>query len=187
MRILLISDFFDSYKRWRHSKGYGVHSPYAFRMVKDVVRPGNYGYYGYDLIDAVLGSKNSSPELKLKELRLLLRLLVFLHSKRLLAIGPLTQGMLAVAHGAGVEAETFRQSSDLQKDDLVIISNIKTTSEALKKSLGDKTPIIAISPSPEIRNFMMQPLSHGLLLTGSDIMILIPRPEMHYVSYSMKF
>lgn len=37
-----------AYKRWRHGRGFGVHSPYAFRMVTDVLRlPSSYFYYAY--------------------------------------------------------------------------------------------------------------------------------------------
>lgn len=36
------------YKRWRHGRGFGVHSPYAYRMVTDVLRlPRTYAYYDY--------------------------------------------------------------------------------------------------------------------------------------------
>lgn len=50
--------------RLRHSYGFGVHSPAAYALVKDVVNPGGrYGYYAYRQIESVWG-------------RLLLRLLV---------------------------------------------------------------------------------------------------------------
>lgn len=36
----------DSYKRWRHGRGFGVHSPFAYRFVNDIVRTRRgYGYY----------------------------------------------------------------------------------------------------------------------------------------------
>ena len=42
----------ETYKRWRHTRGYGVHSPFAYSLVKEVVRPGRkYGHYGYEEID----------------------------------------------------------------------------------------------------------------------------------------
>lgn len=38
--------FADWYKRLRHSKGYGVHSPFAFRMVLETLNPPRgYRYY----------------------------------------------------------------------------------------------------------------------------------------------
>ncbi|MDE6333696.1 MAG: hypothetical protein K2L77_03515 [Muribaculaceae bacterium] len=72
------------YKRWRHGHGYGVHSPYAYRMVREVLRPPHgYAYYAeYSLPHA--------------ELRLLYRLLMDLR--------PLT-----VAVAAGAQADMLRQ------------------------------------------------------------------------------
>lgn len=54
------------YKRWRHGHGYGVHSPYAYRMVREVLRPPRgYAYY-------------AAAQLPHAELRLLYRILVYL-------------------------------------------------------------------------------------------------------------
>lgn len=49
------------YKRWRHGHGFGVHSPYAYRLVRDVLRPGRgYAYYAYADIDHMLNSRRSA-------------------------------------------------------------------------------------------------------------------------------
>lgn len=43
----------DLFLRWRRSKGYGIHSPLAFRIVTECVRPPRgYAFYADDLIDA---------------------------------------------------------------------------------------------------------------------------------------
>ncbi len=45
----------NKFKRWRSSKGFGVHSPYAFRLVRDVLQTSrSYSYYAYEDIDAML-------------------------------------------------------------------------------------------------------------------------------------
>lgn len=41
------------YKRWRHGRGFGVHSPLAFYVCTEVIRPG-CAYYAYPDIDASL-------------------------------------------------------------------------------------------------------------------------------------
>lgn len=46
----MIRDFIN---RWRHSKGYGVHSPLGFRIVTECVRPPRgYAFYIDDVLDA---------------------------------------------------------------------------------------------------------------------------------------
>ena len=35
-------------RRWRCSRGFGVHSPFAYSFIHDVLREHRYGYYAYD-------------------------------------------------------------------------------------------------------------------------------------------
>lgn len=46
-------------ERYRHSRGYGVHSPFAFVLVNDVLRRSRgYAYYGYEELDHVIYNYN---------------------------------------------------------------------------------------------------------------------------------
>lgn len=66
--------------RWRHSKGYGVHSPLAFRIVTECVRPPRgYAFYADDIIDAKF---NGQPREKRHE-RMKLRLSNLIHPLKL--------------------------------------------------------------------------------------------------------
>lgn len=60
------------FTRWRHSRGFGVHSPFAFRVISDVIRL-RYSYYGYDLIDTTAHSHGATATER-KEARFLLRI-----------------------------------------------------------------------------------------------------------------
>ena len=76
----------NNYLRWRHSKGFGVHSPFAYNLVTTVVRPGIYGYYGYDDIESAIYEETDNPEgdpALENDARLLLRLAVCLKTERL--------------------------------------------------------------------------------------------------------
>lgn len=49
--------FSDFIIRWRHTLGYGVHSPLAYRIVKECVHPNpEYAMYADDYIDSVYGA-----------------------------------------------------------------------------------------------------------------------------------
>lgn len=68
----------DKYKRWRHGHGFGVHSPHAYGLVREVLRlDSSYGYYAYDSLGAM---RTHAPSMmSAGELRLLIRLLAYCH------------------------------------------------------------------------------------------------------------
>lgn len=64
----------DRYRRWRHSRGFGVHSPFAYALVKDALYPPHsYTYYLEN--DARLTSENPAEA---RRARSLYRLAIFL-------------------------------------------------------------------------------------------------------------
>ena len=59
-------------RRWRHTRGYGVHSPLAFRIVKECIRPdSHYGFY----CDEYLEFEYHGDRRGLRHARLTIRLL----------------------------------------------------------------------------------------------------------------
>lgn len=72
----------DSYRRWRHSRGYGVHSPFAYRIVTEALYP-RHGYAYYLENDARLSSADPADG---RRARALYRLAVVL--KREYGSGP---------------------------------------------------------------------------------------------------
>lgn len=47
------------YRRWRHSRGFGVHSPWAYSLVSEVLRSNDsYGYYAWPSIDRTFGRQS---------------------------------------------------------------------------------------------------------------------------------
>lgn len=70
-----MSRFSDWYKRWRHGHGFGVHSPFAYRMVREVLRPSHdTGYYAYD--DLARARRHHPALISARETELLYRILV---------------------------------------------------------------------------------------------------------------
>ena len=76
--------FFARYKYLRHSYGFGVHSPSAYRMVREVLCPtSRYGYYSRDII-----RKSASSRRQFREDYLLYRLLVDMHPSSVYIAAP---------------------------------------------------------------------------------------------------
>lgn len=62
--------------RWRHTLGYGVHSPLAFRIVKECIRPDDlYAFYADSRIDSTFAADHQ----RRKSVRMLVRLVHQLH------------------------------------------------------------------------------------------------------------
>ena len=183
---------FKAYVRWRHSRGFGVHSPFAYTLVKMAVSPGQYGYYGYSLIDNVIlrpGFKGY-PHAR-EDARLLLRLLVQLKSRRLLVPEGLP-AMCAAAEGAGISCLRFKEgrASSLPKPhpgDFLVATPGMLSTDQLTERLKQGTAILAVSPSEEYIDTIYKACSRGLIFHGVRLLLAVPREEMAFVAYTMKF
>lgn len=71
----LLHNIKDCINRYRHGKGYGVHSPFAYHFITTIADC-RYEYYGYEIID------DCNPDKHLRKMaRLLLRLTARLNPK----------------------------------------------------------------------------------------------------------
>lgn len=186
----MFADIGREYLRWRHSHGYGVHSPFAYNIVKMAIRPGNkYAYYGYYDIDLALeGKRGQYPALR-KDAMLLLRLLVTLRSRRLILFPSRQAAFEAAGKGAGVKVclASGNNFPEPEPGDFFIASNECPDSKEIRRLLSAGTTVMAILPSPSCRKEIAGFNAKGLLLEGKRIILAIPNPGMAFVSYHMKF
>ncbi|MCH5229639.1 MAG: hypothetical protein J1F12_06570 [Muribaculaceae bacterium] len=176
----------DIFIRWRHSKGFGVHSPYAFRFVNDVVRPGVYKYYSYDELDSLLeGSERKNYRFQ-ELIKFTLRLAVFLKTQRIVAPG---KSRLAEIVSKALNLKrygTLGTSGFLfQEGDLLISEKGNVKGEYLQKAIAENIPVFAIKPDEETRKILSSPIPRGVAFKDNERIVLIPREEMAYVSYDI--
>ena len=126
-------------KRIRYRKGYGVHSPFAFRLITEIIFE-SYPYYGYAEIQktpALLGRENIN--LSTKVLKLIFRLVNWRQPSSILEIGATSNLKIAVTQAKKnaqlVYSETIISALNTKHlpSDLVFINHNKT-SETLKES-----------------------------------------------------
>lgn len=92
------------FRRWRHSRGFGVHSPFAFRFITEVLcLPEIYGYYSY--LDIPRG-----------ELRTLFRVAVRLQPRKVAMPGCDNREVRRAVFGAAPKAAP----ADLSEADFVV-------------------------------------------------------------------
>lgn len=180
----------ETYLRWRHTKGYGVHSPYAFRFLKDVVRPGNYGYYAYDNLEKFARGEYVERNSFFKEVRFLIRLCIFLKTKRIITIREKNSVAGVTAKALQITYFNSKTSEGItfKEGDLLLLSNsVKEDSNLINKAIGENVPVYSILPGLECRKVIETPIDRGVLFNGNSELLLIPRKEMEYVSYTIRF
>lgn len=52
-----MAGLFELYRRWRHTRGFGVHSPFAYRLVTEGVRPSRGYIYHAELLPGMTSLK----------------------------------------------------------------------------------------------------------------------------------
>ena len=186
----IFSSVSECYKRWRHSRGYGVHSPFAYELVTTVVSPGNYGYYGYCDIDREILAPGVQvyPTVR-KDARLLLRLLVNLGISRLL-IHPPSQPVFSIsARAAGIkwsEVGGLKSLSSCRGEMLAVNGKAPREGE-VAAILSHGAAVIAFDPCQRLRREMKGAMTDGLILEGTRILLAIPRDDMALTEYSINF
>ncbi|MGL4779733.1 MAG: RsmG family class I SAM-dependent methyltransferase [Bacteroidales bacterium] len=75
-------------KRWRNKRGFGVHSPFAFHLITEIIRD-KYPYYKFETIDEAVQDYclRENRHIKTKRFYLLFRILNHLNSSKILEVG----------------------------------------------------------------------------------------------------
>lgn len=174
----------DIYKRWRHSKGYGVHSPYAYKIVTEVIQqPKGYSYYGYDKI------KGLSQRKERRFLRMLLRLAsytdigsVYLNKSK--KNKPIKDTLLS----ANSEIKIIPEKAFINDARLIMAQGDELKIEQMQDLLDRPGRILLLrQPSPGIESQLFEALEEGVMFYSPSMILIISRPGIQKVKYSMKF
>lgn len=173
-----------SYKRWRHSKGFGIHSPFAYNLICEVVNPNKkYALYGYNIIEA---NRNHHGQTTISEARFLLRLLVFLKSKRIILPEDAPGIFRVAAEAADSRIPIDSDAESLSESALICVTGNGFSLDSLSQTLQKEgVTLLVKNISPETRNKLWDSLPQGLMLYGRKNVILINRPGMMKVAYSI--
>lgn len=176
----------EGYKRWRHSRGYGVHSPYAFRLVTDVFRSKRgYAYYGYHELENKL-HEYVPPQLR-KQLRRLFRLAAVCDIGS--AFLPDTENLKHFTNALRCANSKIGLTSELiLAENARFIATVGSLIplESLQRYLERPGRIIAIKDVPKHwKESLFESLDEGLMFYGKRNLIIFNRPGMQKVAYSI--
>lgn len=163
--------------RRRHRRGFGVHSPFGFYFITQVIAEGRYGYYCYSELDQLANNGNLSP----KRIRLLMRIAGALGGREVVGLGtrPAENAALRAYHSSTVLAELSGYAgrcADNGEKGLVYLArpDLNVSMEELQTVVNSGgTVIVAGTDTRSGRKIasLIEPL--GMTFAGKDMSIIV--------------
>lgn len=180
----------EAYRRWRHSHGFGVHSPFAYDLVRHVVHPPKgYVWYGYtDIDNDILHDRTSRrlPHVR-RHARMLLRLAAWLNvdSAYLPKDSPATP-FRAALRAANSRMRVTSAQAEIGKCTLVASTGDFIPLSTLLSLVATPGRIIGMRDVPQgWAAALFEALPEGVMLHSPHSLILVHRPGMQKTSYSI--
>ena len=164
----------ERFRRWRATKGYGVHSPLAFRLLGNVVKPQrNVMYYGEERL---IHEFDSDPDLR--RARLLLRLVAELQPSYVWKAPGLPDIYdRAVGYGGGAvriyDGKIF--PVEIRNSDLVVLHGKTPKAADIKKMMVPGKTVIGFGLKPGAVSRILAALDGGPALDGVESFIAVNR------------
>ena len=162
----------EGYKRRRHSYGFGVHSPLAYRLVRTVLME-RCSYYAYaDIADAIDASASDCRR-RLRRAKMLHRLAARFPRPTVRHLGTLPRANSA----SGQPSLTVGCAGDG-------ISAAQLADEATRH-LSDSDIVALFGIDHDAVKTVWEAMPYGVLLTGKDALIAVADSGVTKVSYTV--
>lgn len=178
---------FEWYRRWRHGRGFGVHSPFAYEMVKRVLHPDRkYSYYFEESVDGP-GCRLRSRVLRLG------RLAIFAGAERACVSGDGREAVENVLKLAVPGISFARNADDIKGCGLVVTRGVSMgldeMSAYLESGVGEKGHVKALWAGKLPAGWagsLAGALKEGIVFEDRDAILLISRPQTMKVRYTVR-
>lgn len=176
-----MTSLFERYKRWRHGRGFGVHSPLAYSLVCNVVQEHTgYDYYGYTYIHDCLNNSSMPMRRQRRRARMLHRLAArFAHS---------STAVLTSLPAAWAEAlDSAKTMPDGEYEIVVALRPEGKCVEHLKQSARRNCSILIVfEVSEDTLQQLLAEVNHGVILRDKDACLVVVRSDIECVSYNIR-
>lgn len=174
-----------AFQRWRHSHGYGVHSPYGYALVTRVVRPGNCAWYGYEAIDGTL--RDHHDRKAVNEAKLLLRLLAMTRPLSVFIPKGSHPAFYTAVRSAGKRIVLEREPSKAPACLMIGTHDDFIPLEVLTEAILVPERCIAIlNTPPGWADAIFNAMPEGVMFEGKRNTLIIHHPGMQKLRYPMK-
>lgn len=176
---------FEGYRRWRHTRGYGVHSPYAFHLVTNVVHPGDYSWYGYADIDRTFpGTVDRKVR---REARMLLRLVAELRPAAVFLPMGAHPSFHAAIHAADSGIRILRKPKQAAEADMICTHGNFIPLEVILDHISRQGRSVAIIDVPDgWADRIFEALGEGVMVRGCRNLFAVSREGMQKLQYTMR-
>lgn len=162
----------ERFHRWRATKGYGVHSPLAFRLIQRVVRPPrDVVFYGEEKLEDF-----QLPRTMIRRARILLRFVAEQQPSYVWTSPGLPEIYSEAIRLAGCVIRIYDGAlfpDDISKADMVVFNDGKIKKSELRKILVPGKSLIAFGVRPKVLEWTAQLLNGGIMLEAVDSMIAV--------------
>lgn len=159
--------------RHRHRKGFGVHSPFAYRVVKDIIAPSRkYRYYAEEAIAGY-----DSPSRQITRLALMVHRLVGRYNYRIKvsALSPSVETLMRYA----AETASRVPSADAS---VLLITSAPFRTDTLTRVSQDGITLLILSPFE-----LAAPPRTGVLFHDTRAALYFPYEKTAFVAYDIRF
>lgn len=175
-----------SLKRWRNTRGFGVHSPFGYDLAKRVVRPGRkYIFYGYEAVDAACSHDGCSGNVR-KQARMLLRLATMLEVETAFLPKGIHPAFHAALKSSNGSIRIERRLKDIEGCALLCAKGDFIPVDTIKRHLSVSGHAVALLDVPEgWADDVYASMTNGIMIRGERNIIFIARDAMQKVAYDM--
>lgn len=171
-----------AFQRWRHTRGYGVHSPFGYQLVTRAIRPGHVAYYGYADIDNAL----SGPHIGRlrREARMLLRLAAMLNPASIFMQNGAHPAYQAAVRALGTRTRIIRTPKQAASCDMICSLGDFIPLDMLKQALSAPGHCVAVRDIPDgWADQLFEALPQGIMFSGPNNILVINRDGMQKINY----
>lgn len=170
------------YKRWRHGRGFGIHSPFAYDFITRTLRE-RMPYYAYERIDAA--AHRGDGRLSSRKLRLIFRIAVRFNPSKAAVIGDANAAVVRLALKSARHNMTIVDCRDAA--DLYVIN------DDLTLPYDDRRKTVYIFPDMKSGgdaacDTLWNGVTHGMRFDSpSSFTVIVTSPTLPKQSFEVKF
>ncbi|MDE5635752.1 MAG: hypothetical protein K2I52_05545 [Muribaculaceae bacterium] len=162
--------------RYRHSRGFGIHSPLAFRIITEIINSGGTGYYTETAATLPAGMSR-------EDYRRIVALICLLRP------GSVTTGHKVLDQAITTDIDSAIKT-DTTEPDMIVVCDSRLPHPALLGTCLERGGTVIITDSRNLRDQIskiLHGMGHGISLSGKRMVIAIGRRDIPRQHFELNF